>query len=62
MITTTLISFYHCKTLVPLFLQNKRPENAFLTLTVNHHKIVQKNNLCYQKQQKIGYLMIYDAI
>ena len=51
MITTTLISSCHCKTLVPLCLQKKWPENAFLTLTVNYRKIVQKNNLCYSKQQ-----------
>ena len=40
MITTTLISSCHYKTLAPFFLQNKRPENTFLTLTVNYHKIV----------------------
>ena len=40
MITTTLISSCHWKTLVPFCLQKKRPENAFLTLTVNYRKIV----------------------
>ena len=51
LITTTLISSCHWKTLVPFCLQKKRPENAFLTLTVNYHKIVQKNKLCHSKQQ-----------
>ena len=32
MITTTLISFCHWKTLVPFCLRKKRAENAFLTL------------------------------
>ena len=53
MITTTLISPYHWKTFVPFYLQNKRPENAFLTLTVNYLKILQKNNLCYSKQHSL---------
>ena len=61
-ITTTLISSCHWKTLVPVYLQKKRPENTFLTLTVNYCKIVQKNKLCHPKQQQIGYLMIYDVI
>ena len=47
----TLISSCHCKTLVPFWLWKKRPENAFLTLTVNYQKIVQKNKLCHPKQQ-----------
>ena len=48
----TLISYCHCKTLVPFCLQKKRPENAFLTLTVNYPKIVQKNKLwCHSIQQ-----------
>ena len=51
LITTTLISFCHWITLVPFCLRRKRPENAFLTLTVNYRKIVQKNKLCYSKQQ-----------
>ena len=50
-ITTTLISSCHWKTLVPFCLQKKRSENAFLTLTVNYHKIVQKNKLYHPKQQ-----------
>ena len=37
--------------LVPFCLQEKIPENAFLTLTVNHCKIAQKNKLCHAKQQ-----------
>ena len=62
MITATLISSCHWKTLVPFYLRKKRPENAFLTLIVNYHKIVQKNKLCHPKQQQIGYLMIYEVI
>ena len=48
------------KTLVPFFLQKKRPEKVFLTLTVNYRKIVKKNKLCHSEQQQTGYLMIYD--
>ena len=51
MITTTLTSSCHWKTLVPFCLGKKRPENAFLTLTVNYRKIVQKNKLCHPKRQ-----------
>ena len=51
MITTTLIFSCHCQAVVPFCLQKKRPENAFLTLTVNYHKIIQKNKLCHPKQQ-----------
>ena len=51
MITTTLISSCHCKTLVPFCLRKERPENAFLTLIVNYRKIIQKNKLCYSKRQ-----------
>ena len=50
-LVTSLISSCHWKTLVPFCLQKKRPENAFLTLIVNYHKIVQKNKLCHSKQQ-----------
>ena len=38
MITTTLISSCHWKTLVHFCLQNKRPDNAFLKVTVNCRK------------------------
>ena len=62
MITATLISSCHCKILVPFCLGKKRFENAFLTLTVNYRKIVQKPNLCTPEQYLIGYLMIYDVI
>ena len=62
LITTTLISFCHWKTLVPFCLQKKRPENAFLTIIVDYRKVAQKNKLCHSKQQIIGYLMIYDII
>ena len=51
LITTTLISSCHWKTLVPFCLRKKIPENAFLTLIVNYHKIVQKNKLCHSKHQ-----------
>ena len=51
MIKTTLISSCHWKTLVPFRLQKKKPENGLLTLTVNYHKVVQKNKLCHSKQQ-----------
>ena len=51
LITTTLISSCHWKTLVPFCLRKKRPENAFLTLIVNYRKIVQKNKLYHSKQQ-----------
>ena len=50
----------HKKTLVPFRLRKKIPDDAFLTLTVNHHKIVQKNKLCHPKPQSIGYFVIYD--
>ena len=50
MITTALISYCHWKTLVPFCLRKKRPEKAFLTLTVNYRKIVQKK-LYHPKQQ-----------
>ena len=49
-ITTALKSSCHRKTLVPFCLQKKRPENAFLTLTVNYCKIEQKNKLYHSKQ------------
>ena len=49
-IAATLISSCHFKTLVPFYLQKKRPENAW-RLTVNYHKILLKNKLCHPKQQ-----------
>ena len=51
LITATLISSCHWKTHVPFCLRKERPENAFLTLIVNYRKIVQKDKLCYSKQQ-----------
>ena len=51
LITTTLISSCHWKTLVTFCLRKKIPENVLLTLIVNYRKIVQKNKLCYSKQQ-----------
>ena len=62
LIIMTLISSCHWKTLVLFSLRRKRPENAFLTLTVNYRKILQENELCHPKQQQIGYLMIYHVI
>ena len=44
LLTTTLISSCHWKTLVPFCLQKKRPENAFLTLTVTYHILYRKTN------------------
>ena len=51
LITTTLLSSCHWKTFAPFCLRKKRPEKAFLTLTVNYRKIVQKNKLCHSKKQ-----------
>ena len=51
MTTTTSISPCHWKTVQPSCLQKERPENAFLILTVNYRKIVQKNKLRHSKQQ-----------
>ena len=42
--------------------RTKRPENSFLTLTVNYRKFVQKRKLYHLKQPYISYLMIYDVI
>ena len=43
MVTTTLTSYCHWKTLVPFCFRKKKPEKAFVTLTVNYRKIAQKN-------------------
>ena len=51
LITTTLISSCHWKTLVSFCLWKKRPENAFLTLIVTYRKIGQKNKLCPPEQR-----------
>ena len=45
MITTTLISSCHWKTLVPFYLRKKRLENALLTLKVNYRKIALKKQI-----------------
>ena len=42
--------FLSLEALVPFCLRKKKPENAFLTLTVNYCRITQKNNLCHPKQ------------
>ena len=51
LITKTLISSCHWKTLVPSYFREIRPENTFLTSTVNYRKIVQRKKLCHLKQQ-----------
>ena len=51
MITTTLTSSCYWKTLIPFYLQKKKPEKAFLTLTVNYRKTIQENKLSHSKQQ-----------
>ena len=51
LITTALTSSCHWKILVPFCQRKKKTENAFLTLTVNCRKIVQKNKLRHSKQQ-----------
>ena len=58
MITTILIFSCHWKTIVTFCLRKKRLEKAFLTLTMNYRKIIQKHNLCHTKEQQIGYLML----
>ena len=45
LMTTTLKSSCHWKTLVPFCLRKKKPGNVFLTLIVNYRKIVQKNKI-----------------
>ena len=44
-------NFCHWKNLLHFCLRKKRPENAFLILTVNYRKIVQINRICPPKQQ-----------
>ena len=50
LITTTLTSSCHWKTLELFCLRKKRPEHAFLILIVNYLKIARKNILCHPKQ------------
>ena len=54
MVKTTLVSSCHWKTLIPLSVRKKRPENALLTLTVNYCKIVQKTNYAIQHNRKLA--------
>ena len=49
LITTTLISSCHWKTVAPFCLQKKRPEKAFLTLIANYRKTVQKKQIMLPK-------------
>ena len=51
LITSTLISSCHWRTLVSFCLEKKRLEDAFLMLIVNYCKILQKNKLCPPIQQ-----------
>ena len=67
MITTTLISSCHWKTVTFLLAKKKTWKRVFNTnhshaLTVNYRKIVQKNKLCHSKQQYTGYFTINDVI
>ena len=55
LLTTTLISSCHWKTLVPFCLQKKRPENAFLTLTVNYHILYRKTNYVIHNNNKLAF-------
>ena len=50
LITTTLTSYCQWETLLPLCLQKKIPENAFLTVIVNYRKIVHKKNYIQNKK------------
>ena len=50
LLTTTLTSSCHSKTLVPFCTRKNRPEKAFLTLTMIYHKIVQKDKIFHSKQ------------
>ena len=45
MITTKLMCSCHWKTPVPFYRRKKRPKKAFLTLTENYRKIVQKKKI-----------------
>ena len=61
MIITTLTISCYWKTLVPFCLRKKRPENAFLTQTVNYRKILQKTNYTIQNNSKLAiywYMML----
>ena len=57
LVTITLISSCHWKTLVPFWLRKKRPENKFLTLIMNYCKIVQKNKLWHSNSNKLAIYM-----
>ena len=48
LITMALISSCHLKTLVPFCFQKKRLVNAFLTLIMNNHKIVQEKQMLFK--------------
>ena len=54
MVTTTLTSSCHRKTLVPFCLRKKKREGTFLTLTVNYRKIAQKTNYAIQNNIKLA--------
>ena len=56
----TLISSCHWKTFLPFCSRKIRPDNPFLTLTVNYRKIVQIKNDSIQNNIKLAIFMIYD--
>ena len=51
LITRSLMSSRHWITFLTFCFRIKRTENAFLTLTMNYRKIVQKDKLCHPNQQ-----------
>ena len=53
MMTTTVLSSCHWKTVATLCLRKKRPEKALLTLTVNYRRIV-KTNYAIQNNSKLS--------
>ena len=58
--TITRTWTFSCHWKILFCLRKKRPENAFVTLTVNYRKIVQKNNLCHSKQPSV--IVIYYSV
>ena len=54
LMTATLISSFHWKILGFFCFWKKRPEHAFLILTVNYRKIVQKTNYAIQNINKLA--------
>ena len=52
--TTTLTSSCQWEILIHFFLRKKRPRNAFLIITVNYRKTVQKKNYVIQNSSKLA--------